>query len=193
MFCLVPVVEVTSIAQAFWCPLPAAPWPTHVQLSGASSDDDVALVLLQLAVCNRAASADELARSESFILPGGLAVRDGDREILPSCCSGLEQWVEWRLALTHDVSPWMGHDPTPGIAFDEDGGHVWPDGEGSPSDRQRLAIAFRRKELAKQLVEVQRQLEAFAWRIEAVMLRHLPDQAQGLAEAFRRNFGCPAV
>jgi hypothetical protein len=54
---------------------------------------------------------DELAMS------GGPTFLCGESQILPSCCCGLEDLGDVINCIRHKTSPWLGHDPNPGIEY----------------------------------------------------------------------------
>lgn len=56
-----------------------------------------------------------LLSRETEVVAGGIAVIAGDFRLYPSCCCGLEDWVEWRNIKKNGASPWLGHDPDPWI------------------------------------------------------------------------------
>lgn len=56
-----------------------------------------------------------LSNDDAMILAGGISAIKGDFKLLPSCCSGIEGWREWRAIRENGLSPWMGHDPDPWV------------------------------------------------------------------------------
>jgi hypothetical protein len=150
------------------------------------------LVLLQLATYNRKGngaplSPSELAAAQSLVLPGGLKASVGARSILPSCCCGLEDWTEWRLAATHGTSPWMGHDPSPWLEKQQDFFYLWPD-EAPLERRQELAIQFTKHELHEQLGIVSDMLLGFLARLREALATFAPAEADSLVAMFDRTF-----
>jgi hypothetical protein len=196
MLVLKPVVEAPRESLPFWCPLPAMPWPSYVELVENSTEEEVGLVLLQLATYNRREqgpllSATDLARAESLVLPGGLAVSKEGRTVVPSCCCGLEDWPEWHMAVSDGSSPWMGHDPSPWLQVQGDNFYLWPDEALPQEERDLHAIAFTKAELQEQLSVVSRELAGFAARLREVLERHSPSHAHEVAAAFARTFVQP--
>jgi hypothetical protein len=195
MLTLIPVVDVPFERSEFWWPLPASlpVWPARIELSGQASEMDVALVAYQFAAYNARGSgavltpAELLAFDDRLMLPGGLLVRSGEREIAPSCCCGLESWPEWRhVADGH--SPWMGHDPTAGVERIGDRWRLWPDFDTKLGTGSGEPIDFDLETLAAQLVRVEADLRAFTARFAEVVEAHVPACGAALAERFRSAF-----
>lgn len=191
-FVLRPVVASPPEPSAFWCPLPPKPWPDFIELSGSSTDGEVALVLLQLATYNRGRQLvplqpAELVSAESLVLPGGLQATNGTQVISPSCCCGLEGWPEWRYALEDGTSPWMGHDPFPWLEQQEGQFQLWPD-EITPERPPGTPIRFTQAELEAQLSGVPGMLGGFLARVREVLLACAPADAEVLAARFDRTF-----
>ncbi|MCM3700546.1 hypothetical protein [Paenibacillus macerans] len=100
-------------------------YKAFVILSGQSDESDVELFLTHLFLYNGIDldrslkdSFNDLFNEEHVILHGGIAFFEGfERSILPSCCCGLEDIDEIRGSINKRVSPWLGHDPTPGIIY----------------------------------------------------------------------------
>ncbi|NOU84560.1 hypothetical protein GC102_02040 [Paenibacillus sp. LMG 31460] len=69
-----------------------------------------------------------LNEDEVAILGGITFFEDEDKFILPSCCCGLEDLVLVNESIINRVSPWLGHDPNPGIKYSNNGiVKVWSD------------------------------------------------------------------
>ena len=108
----------------------AAAWApagdTWVALTGSASDDDVVRFVAEVARYGRVLDCSSLdaaivsiaACQHSLVVGGGLRVSQGALRIDPSCCAGLEGWREWLTAACDKHSPWMGHDPSPWVAFE---------------------------------------------------------------------------
>lgn len=157
---------------------PPWPWPAarrepfkHMALSGDMSDEDVGLAFGLLVSYNdiKGDQTDILERNlvnaEALILPGGLRVRSGGREIAPACCCGLEDWREWERFLDSGVSPWLGHDPFAWAELADDIVRVWSDGGSEPAP-DAYAIEFERSHFEIELRRVEKELYAFASRAE---------------------------
>lgn len=192
---LIAVVELQQSVQEFWLPLPQAPWPEFLKLGGDCTDDELALVMLELTRYNQRhgtplRSPAELAQVEVLALPGGIAVIDGCNEIMPSCCSGVECWGEWQYFLDGGNPPWMGHDPTPTVLMEQDGYVVWPDENLSPA-KDALSIRFTRTELTEAIKSVEQSLFAFADRLEAFLPGRLHDDGRALMDRIRECFDLP--
>jgi hypothetical protein len=183
------VVEMQHLPQPFWVSLPPAPWPDFVELSGDSTDEEVALVLFELAKYNQgnrptALSPEDLAGADNLVLPGGVQVSSERITIRPSCCSGLECWVEWLYLLEDGTPPWMGHDPTPTVDPIEGGGcRIWPD-----EVRTGESVSLDAQQLKREVSGLQVRIHEFHQRLSAYLERHLPEHAASVSQAFWTKF-----
>lgn len=76
-------------------------------------------------------------------MSGGVAFfADQDTKIVPSCCCGLEAWTEVYHAVREKSSPWLGHDPSPGIAYQGDVAMVCSDDPEFNHDNQTRGVPF---------------------------------------------------
>lgn len=195
MLSLTPVVEAPYERSEFWWPLPAATQgsPTWIELSGQASEMDVALVAYQCAAYNARARGgvltptELLARDGRLVLPGGLLVRSGGREIAPSCCCGLENWLEWR-DVPQGLSPWMGHDPTPGIERFGTLWRLWPEYDMNLRAGCGEPIDFDLDTLTAELDRVAAALHAFVARLADIVEARVPTHGAAVAERFRTAF-----
>ncbi|MGO4543117.1 hypothetical protein [Paenibacillus sp. 2TAB19] len=104
-------------------------------LSSDSSAHDVELFLLHLFGYNSIdvsqsiqRSFEELFKLDEVAILGGIAFfKDEESFILPSCCCGLEQWETVNQSINNRQSPWLGHDPSPGVTYHDDFLLVWAD------------------------------------------------------------------
>lgn len=195
MLSLIPVVDAPFERSEFWWRLPPSlpAWPTRIELSGQTSERDVALVAYQLAACNARGNgvvltpAELLALDDRLVLPGGLLLRSGEREIVPSCCCGLENWPEWRhVADGH--SPWMGHDPAPGVERVGNRWRVWPDFDTNLGVGSGEPIDVDLDTLAAELDRVTAALHAFTARLAEIVEARVPTYGVAVAERFRSAF-----
>ena len=192
------VVAVSAPSQS-WVTTPPLPWPPFVRLSSESSDTDVALVVHVLATYNASKEAgasvlspEALVRQECLVLPGGLAVLDGDMAIYPSCCAGLEEWPEWASLLSGSGSPFLGHDPAPLILPSPDGFLVWSDGGMDPEiPASAFHIAISRQQLSASIAQVRTDLLGFLLRLRAWSAHAVPSHAAPLVSAFANAFHIP--
>jgi hypothetical protein len=162
---------------------------THLPLNGSLSSEDTGLIFGQLVSYNSipghniAELQSGLLDADALILPGGLRIRSGGREIAPACCCGLEEWPEWKKFLQNGVSPWLGHDPS---AWAELAGgivRIWSDGGLQPAP-DAFAIEFERSHFETGLRHVENELCAFAERAE----HWARDVGFSAPEAVRRKF-----
>lgn len=107
-----------------------------------------------------------LPAQASRILAGGLTARKGDFEIEPACCCGLEAWREWHDLFEHQVSPWLGHDPTAWVE-PKDGQFILHTDQGEKGE----ALAVSPDELAAALNQARVDLEAFFDSLRTWMIR----------------------
>ncbi|WP_406327309.1 hypothetical protein [Streptomyces sp. NBC_00203] len=125
-------------------------WPTAEQpadrllaLSGDLSPLEVGTAMAVLAGYNQTqhtrddpgpqdglALLRRLVSVESVIAPGGLRLRDTATGITvsPGCCFGLENWRDWPDLLDGET-PWLGHDPAPGVEHSGSLVRLRPDAE----------------------------------------------------------------
>lgn len=190
MFKLIPVVEVEHRPLPFhWAS--AKPTKAFVELSERCSDADIAWVVGLLASYNHLeasgsidAVADAISKAESLILPGGLMVKTENLEIPPSCCCGLEDWREWFEVAPGGPSPWLGHDPSPGVECKSDLAIIWADGD--KGDRSpRVSVSYAEMEAARRSAETA--LLAFSHRLSDWLSGHTAqseDMVRRFSEAF---------
>ncbi len=70
--------------------------------------------------------------AEYLVVSGGPRFSSEDKSILPSCCCGLEELNDVFASFEKGTSPWLGHDPNPGIEYFDDGTiKVWSDAPDS--------------------------------------------------------------
>jgi hypothetical protein len=163
--------ELFPVVEAPWHDgSPLWPWPiaeqkpfSHIRLTEDMSELMIGSVIAQLVSYNQfevGATASGLLNTtvsaESLSLKGGIQASDGEREINPSCCCGLQEWRAWLACLASGESPWMGHDPTPRIEWDGDTVRVWSDSAAPDA----YAIEFKRDRLIAELGKVEQRLRA---------------------------------
>ena len=103
--------------------------------------------------------------ADHLVLPGGLQAVDGDREVNPSCCCGLEDWRDWIEFVRSGQSPWLGHDPAPWL--ESAGGVVraWSDGGMNGPASDAFAVEFEREQFVAAVDRVGRDLSEFLSRV----------------------------
>jgi uncharacterized protein (TIGR02996 family) len=167
--------ELYPVVEAPWYEgVPSWPWPVAdckpyslIRLSDEITEPEVGSVMAQLVSYNQMEAEPTVEAllsgaiaAESLLLPGGVQASDGERQINPGCCCGLEGWREWLDCLRTGQSPWMGHDPTPRIEWADEVVRVWSDGGLGPAT-DSFAIELDRSQLAFELGEVERELREF--------------------------------
>jgi hypothetical protein len=135
-----------------------------------------------------AASPAALLADFPNALPGGLAVISADREILPSCCCGLESWSEWEKVLVAGHVPWTGHDPAPLVEIVDDKVQVWSDGAMGDKPTNELPILFTCEDFLAAITRVRNDLEGFIAPLDEWLCVHAPSEANDLRQHFRTAF-----
>ncbi|KRF10185.1 hypothetical protein ASG89_01200 [Paenibacillus sp. Soil766] len=139
----------------------------HVILTESSSTKEVELFLVHLFGYNNIDVKESFEKSfkqlfdeDEVVILGGIAFfEDEDKFILPSCCCGLEDLVLVNESIINKVSPWLGHDPNPGIEYSNNGiVKVWSD---EPSKENVFFIEFKYDELIHALEDTKKELLGF--------------------------------
>lgn len=183
---LQPVIEMWGGRDGHdWAPAPDA--RAFIVLHGGASDDDVASVVGILASYNdvgpASSAADAVAAlvakadENGLIAPGGLQAREGDLDIAPSCCCGLEHWRTWQGLAPASPSPWLGHDPSPWIECRDDGALIWEDGGTDNDAPDARAIRTTYAEIEAQAAHASVMLAAFRDRLSQWLRTHGCDEA----------------
>ncbi|MHA7966751.1 hypothetical protein ACX93W_21810 [Paenibacillus sp. CAU 1782] len=137
-------------------------------LTADSSEHDVELFLLHLfgysdidVSQTMKASFDEILQEDEKAISGGVAFyRDEHRYILPSCCCGLEELIEICASVKEKKSPWLGHDPWPGITYHDGYARVWSDDPDKEST-EHFYVDFTYNELEESLEKTKGELVGF--------------------------------
>lgn len=190
---MTPVVGSFLHRKVRWIPNgPADPW---LVLSPDADDRTVTRILGVIAAYNDAvgstlegtlAKLEPLARAGELAVSGGLRVRVGAFEILPSCCCGLEGWREWYEVKPGGQSPWLGHDPNPYVECGAETAVLWTDEarRGGVS----LTVSFASIKAARALAAAT--LEGFVDRLALWIEKHAP-AATAFPDAFATAFVRP--
>ncbi|WP_416905558.1 hypothetical protein [Micromonospora echinospora] len=184
----------------------APPWPVEPLAPGswlvldADCTDErtglfVAALASQIDVAppgGRDEVVDALLAEELLIAVGGLQVGDTEigTNVVPGCCSGLEDWRDWTQALAGG-SPWLGHDPGPEVEVLGEVLRVWQDG-GPNRHGGRWAgchVDIPRRALPELLLRVQRDLVGFLDALAGWAARSgLGQRGSALVKAVDQNF-----
>lgn len=168
------VVESPYYADEFLCPWPIPEFKplAMIRLWGEMTYPEIGLVFAQLARYNQIELAnnkqtvlEEILKTESLVLPGGIQIVSAEKVIPPSCCCGLETWREWIDFLQTGHSPWLGHDPSPWVERQGNIIRIWSDGGIAPT-QDAFHIDVSQPEFEKALMGVERELKAFLLAIE---------------------------
>lgn len=138
-----------------------------VRLWGEMSEAEISLFMMQLADYNKISLDNELPiilelilAKQTLILPGGIAAISSKKEIMPSCCNGLETWREWTNFLKTEQTPWWGHDPSPWVELRDNTVRLWSDG-GLGEARKAFYLELSRSQFKGAIASVQADLQAF--------------------------------
>ncbi|WP_282935953.1 hypothetical protein [Paenibacillus sp. RC67] len=169
-----PYTKPVIIAPHFECPI----WvennvirKEYVILSADSSNEDVSLFLILLFGYNDINvqqtledSFNDLFKEDHIAVSGGIAFFENqNKKILPSCCCGLENWNEVHLSVKSKSSPWLGHNPSPEILYQNNLVRVWSDNPDSSVENREtpFSIEYDYEELLQSLDHSQKDLIAF--------------------------------
>ncbi|PJN54342.1 hypothetical protein PAEVO_10630 [Paenibacillus sp. GM2FR] len=139
-------------------------------LDAESKEEDVVLFLILLFGYNHInvkqsleESFNELFNEERVALSGGIGFFEDNKLILPSCCCGLEDWSEVSNSVKSRTSPWLGHDPNPGMIYDENHVKVWSDDPDRSTETQETLyfIEYEYEELLRSLDKTKEELTSF--------------------------------
>ena len=177
------------------------PWPIagvpplgFVRLWGGAAPDVVGLAVAHAVHYNgvslEGTARDVLRRmtnAEAWGIPGGVRVTDGSgNEVLPGCCSGVENWREW-LALEDGASPWMGHDPDGWVEERREGFLVCSGRCGcGPPDPPVVEsrVLIPRADLPHLLAGLQNDVRGFGERVREWAVRLDPEAGEQFARGF---------
>lgn len=210
---LQPVVEVSKDFSGVFDWVPEVEQSRFVTLDG-SADDQLVLRVLGT-IIGQTVSFDDwqpgsrlgLARSIQMLLSedfrtasGGMLVRTDSVELVPGCCSWLEEWGYARKAVVGADEVWWGHNPSMFIQSDGEMVRIWQGDSDiwtghnwsrlhveAPWPMTPPDIAVLPSTFAQALLAFERDLEAFAQRLGRWSRTH-PDGLPDLEPLFRRGF-----
>lgn len=141
----------------------------YICLSSSSTPEDVELFLVHLFGYSNIDvkqslkdSFRELLEKDQVAILGGIAFFDDEnRSIMPSCCCGLEEWAEVHSSIHNKISPWMGHDPYPGITYHDNFIRVLSDAPEESSKKKLFCIEYTYEEIYCSLEETKNDLLGF--------------------------------
>lgn len=144
------------------------PFKEYIPLSAQSSTEEVELFLSHLfgyndIDVNRSLeeSFNELFGKDSLILKGGIAFFEDDQKvIMPSCCCGLEEINDICESIRNRMSPWLGHDPKPGVVYEDNYAKVWSN-DPKLIEENLYYIEFKYEELLESLEKTKKDLLDF--------------------------------
>lgn len=144
---------------------------THIRIHSEISDGEIGLVILEAIYPNfdemikktAAQTLQAFVSDESFVLSGGLRFEENDMVVVsPSCCCGLEDWVNWLNVPNGETQIWNGHDPDAFVEINDDKIKIWEDEklkDKSPS------VIFSIKEFVENMKAVETDLKGFLIRL----------------------------
>lgn len=104
-----------------------------------------------------------LAREEQ-IVAGGLVIIGESFHLFPGCCCGLEGWIEWKDLKKGSISPWLGHDPFPGVDTRGDKAILH---NGLKVEQESFELSY--EELSKMVEQVSFTLSQFLERLQVFL------------------------
>ncbi len=132
-------------------------------------------------------AADLIADSACPAVAGGLIARDGDFELVPGCCCGLESWRDWYGVRPGGHSPWLGHDPGPYLECGSERVTLWPDEPDTNRKVPMRSLTVSYPEFEAALAGAAERMAGFVPRLEDWALE-ADAWSEGLAEGFRKSF-----
>jgi hypothetical protein len=146
---------------------------SFIEMTGNSNLNDVGLFIASLL------SFSELSLDSKFVkalfaknelaLVGGLLFKTNDVSIGSSCCADFQDWINVVKDVKHQISPWMGHDPSPWFEFKGEDVILWSD-EGKSTYHN--FITFTQQEFDRQLLEAKKELYYFLSIVEQWAIIH---------------------
>ncbi|MBB5081882.1 hypothetical protein HNR40_007377 [Nonomuraea endophytica] len=203
MIVMQPVLEVYAFDGFSLWPVAEVESYGYLPLNGQLSPAEVGTAVMRIADCNNVdPTADEpprpadpleaslhgLLTMEDLFASGGLRVTDTSTGVivLPGCCSGLEEWRDWFLAIDGAVVS-FGHDPAPGVERIDDTVRLTVDTEQNNSPSIEMNVA----DLRQLLAGAEKDLTDFLDLASDWATSHLPDHAGAVATAIARALDLP--
>lgn len=192
------LLEPHVVSRPPWVPDFPLSTPPFVRLWGGAPREDVVLALAALArrcdpESSHATSPKALLAGFPKVLAGGVGAVRGDQRTVPGCCSGLEEWVEWKLLLSGEGGPFSGHDPDTRIKVEGDQVVVSSDVIIGGEPQGHVSIAFTRKVFGAALVQLERDLEDFAALLRRLLDEIAPPYARQIVAKFEAGFVRPPM
>lgn len=189
------VVEVSRPDAASPWPLISDPGVEYVRLHAGVGDEEIGSVMLTACLYNRTEISSDAAETlrhflagGGFVLPGGLLFAEGDEvKVVPGCCCGLEDWVEWRGVPHGNNAVWTGHDPGPEVEYVGGAVRVWP-GEKEAGGE---FVEFTMEELGEWVLQVEADLAGFVYRLGKWAEYFAPGLEQRVVRYFVENMHVP--
>jgi hypothetical protein len=179
----------------------AAPWPVLpdapaglIRLHAGVTDEEVGSIMFSACLSNRIEVSPDAAvtlrnfiADGGFILPGGLRLLSGGREVVPGCCCGLEDWHEWLDVPRGGKAVWTGHDPSSEIEFVGDKVRVWKVEKRAGGE----FVEFGLEEMAAHLRQVTQDLVGFVYRLGKWAENVAPGMGQSVSSYFADSLKIP--
>jgi len=120
---------------------------SFIILDENSTENDISLLVGSLLSFNDLCLNDEfieaLLKNDELALVGGIAFKQNETIIYPSCCADIQDWREVIEGVKKGETSWLGHDPSPWFEFQEDQITLWSDEVGS---KDLHVIRYTKKE-----------------------------------------------
>lgn len=197
-----PVLEVFSHDGFSLWPVAEIEEYGYLPLNGALSPAEVGAAVMHIADTNNIDSVEDphqpadplgaflhgLLTMEDLVASGGLRVTDtaSGSVLMPGCCSGLEEWRDWYLAIDGAVVS-FGHDPSPLVERVGDAVRLTVDAEQGDSPSIEVPIT----QLRQQLTHAEKDLTDFLDLVAGWATHHLPDHATSVITAIARALDLP--
>jgi hypothetical protein len=159
-----------------------------LRLWGGNSNEEVGRFVYELAKYNsleleRSTTEilQSIVESEYLVLAGGLLIQNGEVEIIPGCCGGIEDWREW-YGIPDGHFPWLGHEPGAWVEKFKDVVRIWGDTEST----FHLDIPMQQIDL--QLESVRQDMQQFLKCCADWIASSEERQVDGLLEKIAHSF-----
>lgn len=103
-----------------------------------------------------------------LICAGGIVFYDQDTIIYPSCCCGIESYMEVVEQIQKEETDiWLGHDPFPTVEYAEKEIIIWADAipkiqDNAGIDKNKIpSIIYEKEDLKQKLSELNKQVKEF--------------------------------
>ena len=124
-----------------------------------------------------------LLNREEQVIAGGLVFVSKGFRLIPGCCCGLEGWIEWKDLKKDSHSPWLGHDPSPGV---DTRGNKAVLHNGLNNGQESFELSY--EELSEMVQQVSLALSQFLGRLNAWLIDVDHESSERLTEKIAEWF-----